>query len=70
MGEYHDLYLKSDMPLLAAVFETFRKTCLHYYKLASYYYFTSLGRSWDAILKMTDIKLELMTDINNYVSIH
>ena len=32
MGEYHDLYMKSDI-LLLAVFENFRKTCLQYYKL-------------------------------------
>ena len=66
MGEYHDLYLKSDILLLADVFENFRKTCLQYYKLDPCHYFTSSGLSWDAMLKMTDIKLELMTDIDMF----
>ena len=61
MGEYHDLYLKSDILLLADVFENFRKTCHQYYKLDPCHYFTSPGLSWDAMLKMTGIKLELMT---------
>ena len=43
MGEYHDLYLKSDILLLADVFESFRKTCLQYYKLDPCHYFTSPG---------------------------
>ena len=58
MDEYHDLYLKSDIVLLA---------CLHYYKLDPCHYFTSPGLGWDAMLKMTDIKLELITD-NTYIS--
>ena len=66
MGEYHDLYLKSDVLLLADVFENFRKTCLEYYKLDPCHYFTSPGLSWDAMLNMTDIKLELMTDIDMF----
>ena len=66
MGEYHDLYLQSDVLLLADVFENFRKTCLDYYKLDSCHYFTSPGLSWDAMLKMTDIQLELMTDIDMF----
>ena len=66
MGEYHDLYLKSDILLLADVFENFRKTCLEYYKLDPCHYFTSPGLSWDAMLKTTKIKLELMTDIDMF----
>ena len=66
MCDYHDLYLQSDILLLADVFENFRKTCLEYYKLDPCHYFTSPGLSWDAMLKMTDIKLELMTDIDMF----
>ena len=57
MGEYHDLYLKSDILFLTDVFEDFRKTCLQYYKLDPCHYFTSPGLSWDSVLKMTNIKL-------------
>ena len=64
MGEYHDLYLLSDVLLLTDVFENFRKTCMQYYKLDPCHYFTSPELSWDAMLKMTKVKLELMTDIN------
>ena len=66
MGEYHDLYLKSDVLLLSDVFENFRKTCMQYYKLDPAHYFSGAGISFDAMLKMTDIKLELMTDIDMY----
>ena len=66
MGEYHDLYLKSDILLLADEFENFRKTCLLYYKLDPCHYFTSPGPSWDAMLKMTDMQLELITDIDMF----
>ena len=66
MGDYHDLYLKSDILLLGDVFENFRKTCHQYYKLDPCHYFTSPGLSWDAMLKMTGIKLELMTDVDMF----
>ena len=66
MGKYHDLYLVSDVLLLTDVFENFRKTCMQYYKLYACHYFTSPGLSWDAMLKMTNIKLELMTEIDMF----
>ena len=66
MGEYHDLYLESDILLLTDVFENFRKVCMLYYKLDPCHYFTSPGLSWDTMLKMTNIKLELMVDIDMF----
>ena len=65
-GGYQDLYLRSDVLLLTDVFENFRKTCMQYYKLDPCHYFTGPGLSWDAMLKMTNIKLELMTDIEMF----
>ena len=59
LGEYHDLYLKSDLPLLADVFEEFRNICLKNYSLDPAW---SPGLSWDALLKHSGIKLELLTD--------
>ena len=64
MGEYHDLYLKTNVLLLAGLFEKFIKTCLDYYGLDPCHYFSSPGLSWDAMLKMTRIKLELISDID------
>ena len=66
MGEYHDLYLGSDVLLLSDVFENFRITCIQYYKLDPCHYFTSPGLSWDAMRKMTNIKLGLMVDIDMF----
>jgi len=69
MGEYHDLYMTTDVLLLVDVFEKFRKMCLNYYKLDPCHYFTSPGLSWDACLKMTKIELELITDIDQHIFI-
>ena len=60
--DYHDLYLKSDVLLLADVFQNFRKTCLKYYKLDPCHYYTAPGLAWDACLKLTKQELQLLTD--------
>ena len=60
--QYHDLYLKSDVLLLADVFENFRSTCLKHYKLDPAHYYTSPGLAWDACLKNTGQKLQLLHD--------
>ena len=62
LGDYHDLYLKSDVLLLADVFEEFRNICLENYSLDPAWYYTSPGLSWDALLKHSRVKLELLTD--------
>ena len=64
MGDCHDLYFKTDVFLFADVFETFMNTFLYYYGLDPCHYFSSAGLSWDAMLKMTVIELELISDID------
>ena len=60
--DYHNLYLTSDVLLLADVFENFRKTCMYNYKLDPAHYYTSPGLAWDACLKETKQCLELLSD--------
>ena len=58
LGDYHDLYLRSDVVLLANVFEAFRDTYLKHYKLDPAHFYTSPGLAWRACLKCTGIRLE------------
>ena len=60
---------KKDVLLLADVFEKFIDTYLKYYELDPFHYFSSPGLSWDAMLKMTDVKLEKISDIDKYLFI-
>ena len=69
MGDYHDLYLKTDVLFLADVFEKFINTCLDYYGLDPCHYFSSPGLSWDAMLKMIRTELDLISDIDMHLFI-
>ena len=64
VGEYHDLYLKTDVILLANVFEKFRKVCLRNDGLDPAHFYTAPGLAWKACLKKTRIRLELLLDPN------
>ena len=64
MGQYHDLYLKSDVLLLADVFQNFREYYINIYGLDPAHYVSLPGSSWDAMLKMTGIRLDLISDVD------
>jgi hypothetical protein len=67
--QYHDLYLKTDVLLLADVFENFREMGMRYYGLDPAQYLTLPSYSWDACLKYTGVKLELITDVEMHIFI-
>ena len=62
LGEYHDLYVQSNTLLLADVFENLRNMCLKLYELDPAHFLSLPGLAWQACLKKTNIKLELLTD--------
>ncbi|KYN13228.1 hypothetical protein ALC57_14592 [Trachymyrmex cornetzi] len=64
LGEYSDVYLKTDVLLLADIFENFRNSCVASYGLDPAHYYTLPGFTWDAMLKHTRIRFELLTDID------
>ena len=64
LGEYHNLYLKTDVILLANVIEAFRKVCLANYGLDQGHFYTAPRLAWKACLKKTRISLELLLDLD------
>ena len=64
LGEYHDLNVQSDTLLLVDVFENFRDKCIEIYGLDPAHFLSAPGLAWQACLKKTKVKLELLTDID------
>ncbi|XP_043482540.1 uncharacterized protein LOC122511404 [Leptopilina heterotoma] len=64
LGDYVYLYMQTDILLLADIFENFRNQCLISYGLDPAHYYTTPGLTWDAMLKYTEVRLELLTDID------
>ena len=62
LREYHDLYVQSDKLLLADAFENFRNMCIKVYELDPAHFLSLPGLAWQACLKKTNVKLELLTD--------
>lgn len=69
MQNYHDLYLKIDVLLLADVFENFRATSPKYYEIDPYNTYHAPGLAWNATLKKIGVRLELLTDIDQHIFI-
>ena len=64
--EYHDLYVQSNTLLLADVFENFQNICIKIYDLDPVKCFSAPGLAWQAALKKTKVKLDLLTDIDMF----
>ena len=69
LGDYSDLYCRTDVLLLADVFETFQKMCPRQCGLDPAHYYTGPSLSWDALLKKTGMELELLTYYDQHLFI-
>lgn len=67
MGEYHDLYMKSDVYLLTDIFENFRNISMQSYNLDPVHYLSLPGYSWDCMMYKTKVELSLLTDIDQHL---
>ena len=64
LGDYHDLYVQSDILLLTDVFNNFRNMCIKEYELDPAHVLSAPRLAWQACLKKTEVKLELLTDVD------
>ena len=64
LGDYHDLYVRSDTLLLADVFENFRNMCIKVYELDLAQFLSAPGLAWQACLKKREVKLEFLIAVD------
>ena len=64
LGDYHDVYLRTDVLILADNFEKFRQVCMKVYKLDTVHFFSAPNLSWDAMLITTRVDLGLLSDFD------
>ena len=64
LGDYHDFYVQTDALLLADVFKNFRNKCIEIYELDPAHFLSAHGLAWRACLKETEVKLELLTNVD------
>jgi hypothetical protein len=69
MHNYHDIYLKTDVLLLADIFQNFRQVAIEKYGLDPLWYYSTPGLAWDALFFMTGQRSELITDQNMYMMV-
>ena len=69
MGDYHDLFVQTDTLLLVGVFEKFREKRIEIYGLDPSNFYSAPGLAWQPCLKKTEVKLELLTDIDSLLMI-
>ena len=62
LGKFYDLYFQSDTWLLTDVFENFRDKCIEICELDPAHFLSARGLQWQACLKNTGVKLELLTN--------
>ena len=64
LADCHHLYVQSDILLFADVFENFRNMYIKVYELDPAHFLSTLGLIWQACLKKTEVKLELLADVD------
>ena len=69
MKDYHDLYLKTDVLLLADIMTEFRRVCKEVYELDALHYYTAPGLAWDAMLEITEVEIDLISDPDMYLMV-